>query len=146
MNRSVQMPIRCPVFTLSAVAIGVFLLAAAPRAGAEELSKLAGRWTWSWKDPSGTTHEHSLDVEGVGKKLAARERFDQEPAVKVDALTLDGKKVSFSVTRDQKRAEYSGALDGDTIKGVVIITIDGQKSEYPWNATRGTIKKAGGCS
>ena len=59
-------------------------------ARAAEPPKLAGTWTWTWKDRIGETHRHILEVEGVGTKLAARELFDDQPAVAVSNLTLDG--------------------------------------------------------
>jgi hypothetical protein len=108
------------------------------RARAADVPKLAGNWTWSWKDPAGATHRHILEVEGVGAKLAARERFDDLPAVRVADLKLDGKDVRFSVVRDQRRADYRGVVDGDgaTINGTVTVTSDGESNEFVWKAAR----------
>jgi hypothetical protein len=124
--------------------LGVALLLAIPwaPARADDAAKLVGTWTWSWKDADGTTHTHTLEVEGTGEKLAARERFDDLEAVKVNDLKVDGKKVSFSVLRGKRRSEYNGKLDGDdTIDGKVLVENDGRSNEYTWTAKREKAKK-----
>ncbi len=104
---------------------------------ADDPPKVAGTWTWKWKDAKGETHRHVLELEGEGKKLAGRERYDDEAAVKVDDLKLVGKKISFAVARKGRRAEYSGSVDSaDTINGMVTTTTDGQASEFGWTASR----------
>ncbi|HWE36942.1 MAG TPA: hypothetical protein VG406_10285 [Isosphaeraceae bacterium] len=123
---------------------GLVLLLAIPGAAAraDDAPKLAGSWTWSWKGPDGTEHKHVLEVEGTGAKLAARERFDDLEAVKVNDLKVDGKKVSFSVLRGKRRSEYNGKLDGDdTIDGKVLVEDDGRSNEYTWTAKREKTKK-----
>ncbi|WP_406694633.1 hypothetical protein V5E97_26585 [Singulisphaera sp. Ch08] len=103
---------------------------------AEDVPKLAGNWTWTWKDTAGETHRHVLEIEGLGTKIAARERFDDLPAVRVTDLKLVGKKVRFSVVRDSRKAEYSGVVADDlrAINGTVTITTDEQSIEFPWKA------------
>jgi hypothetical protein len=131
-------PPRIRLVTLAA--LGGLLISApfARGARAEDVPKLAGNWTWSWKDTAGETHRHVLEVEGLNSKLAARERFDDLPAVRVADLKLDGKKIRFLVVRDKRRADYSGVVDEDarTIEGTVTVTIDEQSNEFPWKATR----------
>jgi hypothetical protein len=129
---------------LTRTTLGLLLLAAAwpgldRLARADEAPRLAGSWSWSWKDPSGQTHRHLLEVEGVGQKLAARERFDELEPTPVRDLKLDDatKTVRFTVVRGQRRADYKGVVsDGDTIRGTVIVTADGQSSENRWEAKR----------
>ena len=104
---------------------------------ADEPVAVAGTWTWQWKDAQGETHKHTLVVEGTGDKLAGRERFDDESAVKVDDLKVSGKTIQFSVSRKKSRAEYKGTIaSGETINGEVTITNDGQASEFGWTAKR----------
>jgi len=115
----------------------VVLLTFATATCAADLPKLAGSWTWSWKDKDGKTHRHLLEVEGIGTKLAARERFDDLSPVPVSQLKLDGKQVHFSVVRNEHRADYTGVVaDADTINGTVLVTNDGQATEFVWKATR----------
>ena len=120
------------VFRLAGVA-----LLAGPAALADDPPKLAGTWTWKWKDAQGETHRHVLEVEGPADKLVGRERFDDEAAIKVDDLKLAGKKITFAVTRKGRRAEYTGTVaSADTINGMVTTVIDGQSSEFGWTASR----------
>jgi hypothetical protein len=115
-----------------------------PYARAADVPKLAGNWTWTWNDASGNTHRHILEVEGLQTKLAARERFDDMAAVKVEDLALDGRKIRFSVVRDKRRAAYSGVVadDDKTINGTVNVTVDGESNEFGWKATREPAPKA----
>src|SRR4051812_48177584 len=109
------------LLVLGLVGVG---LEASTRADADVL---VGSWTWSWKDGMGVTHNHVLEVEGTGDKLAARERFDDGAPIRVDDLKMTGQKVSFSSLRDGRRAAYSGTLKGkDLIDGMVTVTDDGQ--------------------
>ena len=107
-------------------------------AGADDAPPLAGTWEWEWKDGQGTTHRHVLEVEGVGKALAARERFDDLEPVKVDDLDVRGKQVRFVVKRGDRRSEYAGTLDGpNTLNGKVSVTAaDNQPNAFTWTARR----------
>jgi len=69
----------------------VALLWLAPATRAANVSKLAGAWTWWWKDQSGRTHRHLLEVEGIGTKLAARERFDDQSPVPCHRTCKNGR-------------------------------------------------------
>jgi hypothetical protein len=107
-----------------------------------DVSGLAGTWTWSWKDAEGMEHRHVLDIEGVDTKLAARERRDDLPPVRVNDLKLTDKRVRFSVVRGNSRADYSGVwADANTLNGTVTVTIEGQSTEHVWKATRSDKKK-----
>jgi len=88
-------------------------------------------------------HRHVLDIEGVDTKLAARERLDDSPPVRVNDLKLADKRVRFSVVRGKNRADYSGVwADADTINGTVTVTIEGQSTEHVWKATRSDKKSS----
>jgi len=78
-----------------------------------------------------------IDPDGLGAKLAARERLDDRAPVRVNDLKLDGKSVKFSVVRDGRRADYSGvAAETNTINGTVTVTAGAQANEFVWKATR----------
>jgi hypothetical protein len=104
---------------------------------ADDVSNLAGTWTWSWKDPAGVTHRHLLEVEGIDTKLAARERFDDLEPVPVREIRRDGKSLRFTVVRGDRRADYYGIMaDPNTINGTVKVTAMGETTEDRWEATR----------
>lgn len=130
MIRNLSPKLRAAALGLAAFA----LVASAPPAGPDDL---AGTWTWTWKDGEGKTHKHVLDVESAAGKLAARERFDEQDAVKVDDLKLTGDDVFFSVKRPDRMAEYKGKLVGKkTINGIVNVVVNGQAQEFQWTAER----------
>ncbi len=126
---------------LPAVLVPVATARSADAPKAADVPKMAGTWNWTWKDKDGKTHRHILEVEGIGKKLAARERFDKLPPVAVTDLKLDGKNIRFAVVRGEHRADYSGVVvDANTINGTVKVTDEGEASEFVWEAKRETKK------
>ncbi len=128
--------------TLLLPALALFLIlpdAVSVRAG--EAPKLAGSWTWEWKDGQGAVHRHVLEVEGDGATLAARERFDDLEPVKVEGLKVAGSKVNFAVRRGDRLATYSGTLaNADTINGKVVVAVENQSNELTWTAKRKPLK------
>ena len=128
----------------TAIVLGVALLSplvwamTSPANAADDPPKITGTWTWKWKDGNGDTHKHTLDIEGEGDKMVARERFDDQPAVKASKIKVDGKKVTVVVERKDRRSAYTGTItNGETISGTVIVTDEGQQgNEYGWTATR----------
>lgn len=120
---------------LFAFSTGSLLLAIAEEPAA--VPSLAGTWIWTWKGPDGQTHRHTLEVEGTGNKLAAREIFDDDRPVRVTPITLEGTALTFVIQRDGRTAEYKGKLaDPDHVSGTVIVTTNGQAVEHVWNAER----------
>ena len=105
---------------------------------ADDVPKLAGTWTWKWKDSLGETHRHTLEIEGEGDKMVARERFDDQPAIKVNKIKVEGKKVSIAVERKDRRSSYVGTItNAETISGTVTVTDEGSPAtEFGWTATR----------
>ena len=118
------------------LALPCLVAAAAP--ADDSPPKLAGTWTWKWKDGQGETHRHVLEVEGEGDKMVAEERFDDEKAIKVEKIKLDGKKLTIAVERGNRRSLYVGTVaSDDTINGNVTVTTEGQPAtEFGWTATR----------
>ena len=128
---------RIPRRRFLSLAAGAVLAAPAVAHSSEDPPALAGTWTWSWKDANGETHRHTLELEGTGPKLTGKERADDKPAVKVEALKQEGKTIGFAVNRDGHYAEYKGTVDSaDTINGRVTVMQGGATSEYGWTATR----------
>ena len=124
------------------LALGLLVASTISAAGlssaqAADPPKLAGTWTWTWKDRLGESHKHVLEVEGVGSKLAAREIFDDQAPTRAANLALDGSTIKFTVVRDERRADYNGKIaDADHINGTVMVTSGGQAQEFPWKAER----------
>lgn len=113
-------------------------IAATGLAAADPPMAMAGTWRWKWSDAEGVVHHHVLEVEGKGKTLSARERFDDEKPVKIDDMKIDGKTVTFSVLRGQHRAAYKGKFKtADHIDGTVGVNdAEDPVEEYGWSADR----------
>lgn len=129
-----------------AIFLGLMALGISKTATAREESvpDLAGQWSWKWQDAEGETHRHVLEVEGKPPKLAARERFDDLPPVRVDDLKLEKDEIRFTVRRGEKTARYEGKVAGpDTINGKVTILEGGQSTPFGWTARRERPQKTG---
>ena len=112
-------------------------------AHAADVPDLTGTWTWTWKGPNDVEHKHTLIVEGTNAKLAAREQFDDLAPVLVRDLALSGSQLKFTVVRGEQRAEYRGVVDDSrTINGKVVVTRDGQPTEFVWKARRQEAEKS----
>lgn len=125
------------------IAVGIFLTIPSLAWSDDDKSPdLTGTWTWTWKDGEDVTHQHVLELEGNGDTFQGKERFDVEPAVKVEALKQEGKSISFAVDRDGRYAEYEGKLtSANLIDGLVTVTQNGVSKEYDWTASRKKEKK-----
>lgn len=116
---------------------GGFLAVVGGGAACADEPKLAGTWAWSYKGADGVEHRHVLEIVEAGGKLTARERYDDEEPVEVQALKLDGRDLGFSVRRGDRNSVYSGKLaDADTINGKVTVTIENRNEEFTWTAQR----------
>ena len=99
-----------------------------------------GTWKWS-VEVNGQTRENTLELKLEGDKLTGSMPGRNNTPTEIEEGTFKDGTVSFKVTRtrgDQKRTtEYSGKLEGDTIKGTVKSTgRDGQPTSRDWTATR----------
>lgn len=126
------------IWAFQGLVLGLALVGAASSVRADEPMAMAGTWRWKWTDGEGVVHHHVLEVEGKGKTLSARERFDEEKPVKITDLKIDGKAVTFSVLRGAHRAEYKGKFkSADHIDGTVGVSeAEEPVEEYGWSADR----------
>ncbi len=70
--------------------------------------------------------------------MVARSGSTTRPAIKVDKIKLDGKKLNMHVERKDRRSVYVGTVENaETINGLVTVTTEGQPAtEFGWTATR----------
>ena len=97
--------------------------------------------TWKWTAKMGDqTVERSLKLKLEGDKLTGTMpgRDGKETSI-ADGKFKDGE-LSFSVTRERDgqkmTSKYSGKVSGDTIKGKVEFTREGQTQSRDWDAKR----------
>jgi hypothetical protein len=124
---------------LLAVTLVVALVAVAGLAYAQDKPGPAGTWKWS-VTYGDQTREVTLKLKQEGEKLsgAMLGRSGQETPIQ-DGTFKDGQ-VSFKVVRERNgqkmTSTYTGKLSGDTIKGKMEFTREGQTSSRDWEAKR----------
>jgi hypothetical protein len=97
--------------------------------------------TWKWSVKMGEqTREFTLKLKLDGDKLTGSMpgRDGKETPI-ADAKYKDGE-LSFTITREREgqkfTSKYSGKVSGDTIKGKVEFTREGQTQSRDWEAKR----------
>jgi hypothetical protein len=125
--------------TLTLVASCVFCLGLANVATAEENPD----GTWKWKMTFGQQErEQTLKLKREGDKLTGAMVGRNDRETKIEDGTFKDDEVSFTVTRERQGnkivSKYKGKVSGDTIKGKITTTRDGQDRERDWEAKRST--------
>ena len=98
-----------------------------------------GTWKWSitFNDQ---TRDVTLKLKLDGDKLTGAMLGRDNQETKIDDATFKDGEVAFSVTRERNgqknTTKYKGKLDGDTIKGMIEMTRDGNTTNRDWNAKR----------
>jgi hypothetical protein len=109
------------------------LLAMATAAVAQ--SKIDGNWEMSMQGRQGNTTTSTLTIKTDGNKLSGSIKR-QRGETPISDGTVDGNKISFTVTRQTPNGEmkqaYSGTVDGDNIKG----TVQMGENSRDWTAKR----------
>jgi hypothetical protein len=128
--------------TLTLVASCVFCLGLSNIATAEENPD----GTWKWTTQFGQNQqqrEQTLKLKHDGDKLTGSMSGRQGNETKIDdgGTWKDGE-VSFSITRERNgnkvTTKYKGKVTGDTIKGKITNTRNGQDRDRDWEAKRST--------
>jgi hypothetical protein len=100
--------------------------------------------TWSWTiNRNGEDIKTTLTLKQDGAKLTGkikRASDGTETEIKEGKIGKDNE-LSFTVERERDGnkfvIKYSGKLDGNTIKGKTVMTIQGQERSRDWEAKRG---------
>ena len=106
---------------------------------AEDTPNPTGTWKWSVK-MGDQTREFSLKLKLDGDKLTGSMpgRDGKETPI-ADGKYKDGE-LSFSITREREgrkmTSKYAGKITGDTLKGKVEFTREGQTQSRDWEAKR----------
>lgn len=106
---------------------------------AEDKPNPTGTWKWSVKMGE-QTREFTLKLKLDGDKLTGSMpgRDGAETPI-ADGKYKDGE-LSFSITREREgrkfTSKYAGKVSGDTIKGKVEFTREGQTQSRDWEAKR----------
>jgi hypothetical protein len=113
----------------------LFAMLFAMASAAVAQSKVDGNWEMSMQGRQGNTMTQTLMLKADGNKLTGSIK-GQRGETPISDGTVDGDKISFTVTRQTPNGEikqtYNGTVDGDNIKGTVQV---GENSR-DWTAKR----------
>lgn len=110
--------------------------------------------TWTWERSFGDNQmDYTLVITGdkpdalVGTFAVKRNGELRDP-VKIENVSLDGNKLTFSVTRSRNDREftvnYDGTIEKDEINGHAKAQFNGQEREFEWVATRSAVVAGNG--
>ena len=102
-----------------------------------------GTWKWSSTGQNGQTRESTLTLKLEGDKLTGA-LTGRNGDTAIANATVKGDEISFEVTREfngtKMTTKYNGKLSGDTLKGKIESTRDGQPQSRDWDAKREAAK------
>lgn len=111
--------------------------------GADQKADPTGTWKWT-SNVNGQEIKTELRLKMEGGKLTGVIVGDDKEVKITDATFKDGE-IRFKAERERSGAKvpvkYKGKLSGDTIKGKVEVSLDGQELSLDWNAKRVKDKK-----
>ena len=97
--------------------------------------KIDGNWEMSMQGRQGNTMTQTLTLKADGSKLTGSIK-GQRGETAISDGTVDGNKITFTVTRQTPNGEfkqtYTGTVDGDNIKG----TVQMGENSRDWTAKR----------
>ena len=107
---------------------------------AAELSRLNGRWRWTFTMPDGVETRPLVKLRYDGRTLTGSARYRHATETPITSAKFDGQLISFQVVRqaNDRRVvtRYSGTLNGDVIQGKIQSNWNGEVQSYPWEARR----------
>ena len=124
---------------LAAAAFVLVIVGLSTLARAEDKPNPIGTWKWTVQ-MGDQSRELTLNLKLDGDKLSGSMpgRDGKETPI-ADAKYNDGE-LSFTITRERNgqksTSKYAGKVSGDTIKGKVEITREGQAQKRDWEAKR----------
>jgi hypothetical protein len=114
---------------------GLFAMLLVMATAAVAQSKVDGNWEMSMQGRQGNTMTQTLTLKTDGNKLSGSIK-GQRGETPISDGTVDGDKISFTVTRQTPNGEFkqtfNGTVDGDNIKG----TVQMGENSRDWTAKR----------
>jgi hypothetical protein len=115
------------------LALGVPLIWSGSVMAAEEPAQVAGTWEMTSEGPRGTMTQ-TLTLQQEGRTIKGTLEGRRGPAPLEGSIT--GNKISFTVKRETPNGtftlEYSGTVDGDSMKG----NVHSERFDREWTAKR----------
>ncbi len=103
----------------------------------------SGTWVWE-SEVDGSYIESQLKLALRGKKLTG-EYSDQNVSLEIENGAFDGTTVTFTLEFDvdgtEVKADFSGTAEGDTLKGLTKVNLNGNDLELPVDAKRRTGRR-----
>ena len=119
-----------------ALACGAATLVLATAAWAADAT---GKWTWTARFGDNEVQQ-TLELKQDGEKLTGSLLGRNNQKIEIKDGKIKDNELTFNVVRErngqQFKSAYKAKLDGDTIKGTIVSTRDGQERSREWTATR----------
>lgn len=114
-------------------------LVCATSASALAAADANGTWKWSF-NANGNNIDILLKLKADGEKLSGTVAFGDRPGTEIMNGEFKNDEVSFTTVRERNgqsfTTKYKGKIDGDTLKGTIQLTRDGQERTVDWEAKR----------
>lgn len=127
--------------TIVLAALCALTLSFAMATVAQDAAKVAGNWDVSMTTQRGSFTQQ-LTLQQDGGKLTGTMKGRRGGDSKVEG-TVDGNNIKFTVTRQTqdgqtRTQDYTGTVDGDSMKGSTTMTFGGNSNKLDWTAKRST--------
>jgi len=100
---------------------------------------LTGNWTWTVVI-NGNERRSTAEFKSEGEKLTGTIAGQGGQKVEIREGSISGVEVSFHVIRvrngQELKIRYTGRLEGEILRGKIVVTVDGQDRELDWEAKR----------
>ncbi|MBI1840141.1 MAG: hypothetical protein HYR88_04735 [Verrucomicrobia bacterium] len=145
-HRMISLRLALAALCLPAVVIAAAAAAATTAEPATE-KPAEGWWRWTFEMPDGSKLEPRAKLKQEGQAITGVSIPRAGLESPISEGSIEGKRVRFSVVREENGRKattvYSGAIDGDLIRGEIQSDWGGQRSVYPWEAKRVPATPAG---
>jgi hypothetical protein len=133
---------RSAVMSLVAASLmSIFLVQTTRAQATSQPADFSGTWKWTIQGRDGTPRDTTMKLKQDGDKVSGTVTGRQGDSEVKDGVIKDGE-LTFKIVRtfnDQEiTVNYSGKLDGDTIKGKIANSFNGQANSRDWEAKRDT--------
>ena len=107
---------------------------------ADKKADPVGTWKWTVTGQNNQTREVTLKLKAEGDKVTGAISGRNNTDNPIEQFRQDGDEISFVAIRERNgtkfETKYKGKIDGDTLKGKIAFTANGEDRTRDWDAKR----------